>query len=213
MMFSLTLRYMMKRMRVEAWPTARVKQRRLAWNIMHYVHNLYLRAMSITLAYRAPSLPMFKALSANINAVPPASPCLLKDVVQALLHFWRVTSCDRAGHPSLPCWMLACWLVIDRLDCLLASQPFFSSFTFISSFTFGPSPAPAPFFLALPFFLPLRSRFFSPPIPAFQTSAYFTKNPSNSSACTTVLILILSFFFSFDLPFVARISTGRGCGG
>ena len=111
------------------------------------------------------------------------------------------------GYPSLRNWVLACWLRIDHIERDLASQPFFSSFIFC------PSPGTAPFFLAFPFFLPLRSLFFSPLIPAFQTSAYFTKNPSNSSACTTVLSLILSFFFSFDLPFVARIRTGRGCGG
>ena len=124
------------------------------------------------------------------------------------LHSWLVSSCSRAGYPSLWRWMLAYWLVkVYRVDYHLASQPFFSSFALC------PSPATAPFFLAFPFFLPLRSLFFSPLIPAFQTSAYFTKNPSNSSACTTVLILSLSFFLSFDLPFVARIRTGRECGG
>ena len=85
-----------------------------------------------------------------------------------------------------------------------APQPFLS-----------PSPAPAPFFFfAFPFaFLPLRSLFFNPDIPALHASAYLRKNPSNSPACTTVDSLILSFRFSLDLPFVARIKIGRGCGG
>lgn len=78
---------------------------------------------------------------------------------------------------------------------------------------FSPSPAPTPFFFFAFAFLPLRSLFFNPPIPTLQTSAYFTKNPSSSSACTTVDSLTLSFRFSFDFPSVARIKTGRGCGG
>ena len=108
--------------------------------------------------------------------------------------------------------MVASRWVFCRPSRQLASQLFFSPLSFVSSF-FCPSPGPATFFLALPFFLPLRSLFFNPLIPAFQTSAYLVKKASKSFDCTTVLILILSFFFSFDFPFVARIRTGRGCGG
>lgn len=170
--------------------------------------------MSMTSAYRASSLQAsFHKAHCQSLYYTPHIPVSSQGRIPSTSALLAVSFCSRAGDPSLLCWMLARWLVVDRLDRLLASQPFFSSFTFVSSFTFYPSPGPAPFFLAFPFFLPLRSLFFSPLIPAFQTSAYFTKNPSNSSACTTVLILILSFFFSFDLPFVARIRTGRGCGG
>ena len=208
---------MMKGMRVGASAYS-VGQAAASWRgrkSMQCVHNLYSRTMSITFAYRAPLYhpsSLHKALDAKIcytSCIPVFSKTYPK-------HFCSPGLCILVlvrGYPSLPYWIIAYWLVMDRLDRLLASQPFFSCFTFVSSFTFCPSPGPAPFFLAFPFFLPLRSLFFNPLIPAFQTSAYFTKNLSNSSACTTVLIFILSFFFSFDLPFVARISTGRGCGG
>ncbi len=77
------------------------------------------------------------------------------------------------------------------------------------------SPAPSfPFlFFALSFcFLPLRSLFLRPPMPPFKHSAYLAKNPSSLSASTTVDNLIFSPFSrcSFDLPFVARMRTGRG---
>jgi len=68
------------------------------------------------------------------------------------------------------------------------------------------------FFLPLPF-LPLLSLFLSPLMPAFHTSTYLTKNPSKSSACTTVDSFIRFPTFSPDLPSVARMMRGSGCGG
>lgn len=74
---------------------------------------------------------------------------------------------------------------------------------------FSGSPAFS-FFFAFAFFLPLRSLFFNAVVPAFMTSAYLVKNSSNWSGCTMVESLILFLRNSFDLPFVARMSTGRG---
>lgn len=82
---------------------------------------------------------------------------------------------------------------------------FFSMFWFTLSFF-------AFFFFSLAF-LPLRSLFFKPPMPTLHTSAYFAKNPSKSSACTTVDNLILSSRLSPDFPLVARIMIGRGRAG
>ena len=171
---------------------------------MHCVHIRYLR--SIPIIIRA-SLPSVQLELLEIYAVPPASPNPLKVIPQALalLACELLFSCRLSFASALDARLLASKSIPCRLPS--CSQPFFSSFALC------PSPATAPLFLAFPFFLPLRSLFFSPLIPAFQTSAYLTKNPSNSSACTTVLILSLSFFLSFDLPFVARIRTGRECGG
>ena len=76
---------------------------------------------------------------------------------------------------------------------------------------FSISPSPSFLFLAFAlFFLPLRSLFFSPCIPALQTSEYRTKKASNLSASTTVDNLILSARWLFELPLVARMRTGSG---
>ena len=76
------------------------------------------------------------------------------------------------------------------------------------------SSPPASFlFLALALalaFAPLRSLFFSPDMPFLHASAYLVKKFSISVGSTIVDSLTLSFRFSLDLPFVARIRMGTG---
>lgn len=88
------------------------------------------------------------------------------------------------------------------------SMPSLMSFAY-TFFSVSPKPSFLFFAFAL-FFLPLRSLFFSPCIPALQTSAYRTKKASSLSASTTVDNLILSARWSFDLPLLARMRTGSG---
>lgn len=77
----------------------------------------------------------------------------------------------------------------------------------------SPYAAAPPFlFFALPFLL-LRSRGFNVVMPALHTSAYFSKNVGSASGDTTVEILMRLVLRSFDLPFVARMSTGSGVAG
>ena len=47
-------------------------------------------------------------------------------------------------------------------------------------------------------------------MPLLHASAYLVKKVSSSSGLTIVDTLILSFRFSLDLPFVARIRMGTG---
>ena len=66
------------------------------------------------------------------------------------------------------------------------------------------------FAFAFPFFFALRSLFFNPAIPALQTSAYLTKNPSKSAGLTTVANLTLGAAVFLPLVTLSPVLAGLG---
>lgn len=99
--------------------------------------------------------------------------------------------------------------IVNAQDAMSVTEPAAVLLQRAHPYFFSGSP-PFNFFFAFAFFLPLRSLFFNAVVPAFMTSAYFVKKPSNSSGWTMVDSFILSLRYSFDLPLEARMRTGSG---